>query len=65
MHADRPQTLREELANSISHGLGFVLAALASPVLVEIASQRGRIVDVAAAYVFSGTMLLLYFSSAA
>jgi len=65
MHADRPQSLSEELANSISHGLGFLLAAAAAPVLVQIASSSGRLADVVAAYVFSGTMLLLYFSSAA
>lgn len=65
MLTDRPQTTREELANSISHGLGLVLAVAASPVLVQIASQRGRAVDVIAAYVFCATMVLLYFSSAA
>jgi hemolysin III len=65
MPTDRPQSLREELANSISHGLGFVLAAAAAPVLVQIAAQRGRMVDLVAAYVFCATMLLLYFASAA
>jgi hemolysin III len=63
--AERPQTLHEELANSISHGLGFVLAAAAAPVLVDIASRTGRLTDLIAAYVFSATMLLLYFASAA
>jgi len=63
--AERPQTMQEELANSISHGLGFVLAAAAAPVLVDIASGTGRLTDLIAAYVFCATMLLLYFASAA
>jgi hemolysin III len=65
MHTDRPQTSREELANSISHGFGLVLAVAASPVLVQLAQERGRMADIVAAYVFCATMVLLYFSSAA
>jgi hemolysin III len=65
MPVDRPQSASEELANSISHGIGFVLAALATPVLVQNAVHRDSPVGIAAAYAFCGTMLLLYFASAA
>jgi len=65
MSVDRPQTFTEELANSISHGVGLLLAMGALPVLVDLAGSRGRMVDVIGACVFSGTMILVYASSAA
>ena len=39
--ADRPQSLGEEIANAVSHGLGFLLAVAAMPILVWFAAQRG------------------------
>jgi hemolysin III len=60
MQPDRPQTLGEELANSFSHGLGFALAVAALPILVWQASRLGGAIDIAAASVFSATMMLLY-----
>jgi hemolysin III len=56
----RDQTATEEIANSLSHGIGFVLALVALPVLVNAAVQRGRAADVVAASLFAGTMILLY-----
>ena len=44
----RAQTLGEEIANSISHGVGFVLAVASLPILVVHAAQRGTDADVAA-----------------
>ena len=38
---DRDQTPGEELANALSHGLAFLLALAAIPVLVYGALQRG------------------------
>ena len=61
--ADRPQTLGEEIANAISHGLGCVLAIAALPILVFYAAQRGTAVNVVAASVFAGTAILLYLVS--
>jgi hemolysin III len=63
-HTQRPQTLREELANTLSHGLGFLLALASLPVLVSIAAQRGGAASVVGACVFSVTMMLLYGASA-
>jgi hemolysin III len=61
---DRPQTFAEELANSISHGLGFLLAVASLPILVVFAVQHGSAMNVVGATVFSVTMMLLYFASA-
>jgi hemolysin III len=60
----RPQTLREEVANALSHGLGFLLAVASLPVLVVFASRQGSPVTVVSAVVFSVTMMLLYLVSA-
>ncbi|WP_374566255.1 hemolysin III family protein [Ideonella sp.] len=61
--ADRPQTLGEEIANAISHGLGCVLAIASLPILVFYAAQRGTAVNVVGASVFAGTAILLYLIS--
>ena len=58
----RPQSLGEEIANSISHGTGFLAALIALPVLVLTAIQHGTAAVVGAA-VFGTTMALLYVTS--
>jgi hemolysin III len=58
--ADRPQSLGEEVANAVSHGLAFALAVAALPVLVTFAARRGGATDITAAAVFCATMMLLY-----
>jgi len=62
--ACRTQTPSEEIANSLSHGLGALLAALLSPQLIANALQAGS-VEGAAAAVYCGTMVLLFSVSAA
>jgi hemolysin III len=62
--AGRPQTLGEEIANAISHGLGCLLAIASLPILVYYAAERGGALNVVAASVFAGTAILLYFVSA-
>ena len=59
----RDQTFGEELANAISHGLGFLLAVASLPILVHHAASRGGVADVVAASVFAGTAILLYLVS--
>ena len=59
----RPQSLGEEIANSISHGFGLLMALAALPVLVIGAHQRGAVLGVVGASVFGGTMVLLYLTS--
>lgn len=60
---ERPQTLGEEVANSISHGVGLAGALVAFPLLVIAASQRGDITGIVSVSVFATTMVLLYLAS--
>jgi len=58
----RAQSVGEEIANSISHGVGFLAALIALPVLVVGAVQHGPAAIVGAA-VFATTLVLLYLTS--
>jgi hemolysin III len=59
----RAQSLGEELANSISHGVGFLAAIAALPVLVLHGLEHGTSAVVGAA-IFATAMALLYGTSA-
>jgi len=61
--ADRPQTLGEEIANAISHGIGLLFAVASLPILVFFAARHGAAVNVVAASVFAATMIMLYLVS--
>ena len=63
MQEERPQSLGEEVANSVSHGVGLSAAAAAFPVLVMAAQQRGDTAGIVGASVFATTMVLLYLAS--
>ena len=56
-------TLREEIANSISHGLGLLLALVAFPVLVLAAIEGGSVYFLVGVCVFGATVVLLYLAS--
>lgn len=56
---------REQAANTVSHGIGFVLSAAALPALLHSALERGKMADVVGAALFGSAMLLLYFLSMA
>lgn len=58
----RPQSLGEEIANSISHGIGFVAALAVFPVLV-LGSLKHDTSAVVGATVFASTVSLLYLTS--
>ena len=60
---ERPQSVGEEIANSVSHGAGLFAALAACPVLVIAALNRGGATDLAGAIVFATTMVLLYLAS--
>ena len=60
---ERPQSLGEEIANSLSHGVGLLAALAAFPVLVLSALQRGNALEIAGASVFATTVVLLYLTS--
>lgn len=59
----RPQTLGEEVANSLSHGVALLAALAAFPVLVLTALQRGDAAWTAGASVFATTLVLTYLTS--
>lgn len=61
---ERTQTLGEEMANSLSHGLGFLLAVASLPILVFCGDRHGGAATVVGACAFSVTAMLLYFASA-
>lgn len=58
-----PYSFREEVANSISHGLGLLLALVALPILVLAAIEVGSVRFLIGVSVFGGTMVLLYLAS--
>src|SRR4051812_31937455 len=60
---ERPQTVGEEIANSVSHGLGLVAALAAFPVLLVAAQGRGPVLAIVGVSVFGTAMVLLYLSS--
>jgi hemolysin III len=53
----------EEVANSISHGVGFAAAIAAIPILVVSASRHGTTANIVGGAIFGSTMALLYLSS--
>ncbi len=60
---ERRQTMGEEIANAISHGLGFLLAVASLPILLTHMQAQGSTINVVSVCVFSGTMMLLYLVS--
>ena len=54
----RNQTLGEEIANSISHGIGVLLAIGVTPILIIYSIPSGAAATVGAC-VFSASMILL------
>ena len=59
----REYTVGEEIANSISHGIGAALAVAAIPICVVIAVSHGGGVALAAALLYTISMLLEYLAS--
>jgi hemolysin III len=59
----RTQSLGEEIANSVSHGVGLLVALIAAPVLVIDALRRGDTAGIVGASIFAATMVLLYVTS--
>ena len=60
---ERAQSLGEEIANSVSHGVALLSAVIAVPFLILASARHGSAVNIAGASVFAGTMVLLYFAS--
>jgi hemolysin III len=59
----RPQSLGEEIANSVSHGIGLIGAVIAAPFLLTGAMRHGDVGTAVGASVFAATTVLLYLTS--
>ena len=59
----REQSQGEEIANSISHGIGLVAALVGAPFLIMHAARHGDAGFIVGTTVFSATAILLYLSS--
>ncbi len=53
----------EEIANSISHGIGLILALVATPILIVAALRYGNTWNMVGVSVFAASMVTLYLSS--
>ncbi len=60
----RVQSPGEEIANSISHGIGVLAALVGTPFLVMHAARHGDAGFIVGTIVFSASMILLYLASA-
>ena len=56
-------TVGEEIANSLTHGVGAVLAIGGSALLVTLAAMRGDVSHVVSCSIFGGAMVVLYTAS--
>ena len=59
----RPQTLGEEIANSVTHGAALVGSIAAIPVLVVAAASRQDVWQIVGGTIFGVTLVLLYLAS--
>ena len=59
----REQSPAEEIANSISHGVGLVAALVGTPFLILHAARHGDDIFIVGTSVFAATMILLFLAS--
>lgn len=59
----REQSAREEIANSLSHGIGLAAAVAAMPVLILATVRQGSAAAIVGATIFSITMVFVYLTS--
>jgi hemolysin III len=59
----KTQTFGEEIANSITHGIGAGLSIAALVILVVLASRRGDAWRIVSFSIYGATLILLYLSS--
>jgi hemolysin III len=57
------QSLKEEIANSITHGIGAALSIAALSILVILASGYGDTMRIVSLSIYGATLILLYLSS--
>ena len=59
----RDQSRNEELANSVSHGIGLLASIIGAPFLIVHAAQNGDAKFIVGVIVFAVTAILLYLAS--
>jgi len=59
----RQQSVAEEIANGVSHGLALVACLIATPFLLSSASRLGDAWSVVGTAIFAGAMIFMYLSS--
>ena len=59
----RPQSLREERANALTHGFGLTASLVGLPPLLQAASTHGATLQVVACGIFAVSLVLLYAAS--
>jgi hemolysin III len=57
------RTLREEVANSLTHGFGLALSLAGLPVLIWLAVRHGTAWHIVSCSIYGATLVLLYASS--
>ena len=62
-HSERSVNIGEEIANSITHGAGFLLSIAGLAVLVTLAALHGSAWRIVACSIYGTTLVLLYLSS--
>ena len=60
---ERPPTLGEEIANSVTHGLGLLGSVIVLPVLITAAAREGDAWRITSAAIFGISLVLLYTTS--
>lgn len=58
-----PRWTAEEIANTLTHGFGLVLALGAVPVLITVAALYGTAREISTFSIYSATLILLYLAS--
>ena len=59
----KAQSLGEEIANSVTHGIGIALSVAALTLLVTLASQQGDAWQIVSVSVYGSSLILLYLAS--
>ena len=62
-YKEKAQTIVEEIANSITHGLGFVLSVVALTILVVYANMEGDLWKIIAFSIYGSSLMMLYLFS--
>lgn len=62
-HTSTSYTLGEEIANAVTHGLGWFLSAAGLGILLTLAAQKGGATRIISVLVFGLSLILLYAAS--